>query len=80
MQPHLLIQINGITYQLGQSLPEEVKSLVIEYQSLFPVPIPRHQYLELVKWFNQIIDKCTAEYVEFNKVLIPTAEVIKFKL
>ena len=80
MQPHIFIQINGTPFQLGQPLPDEVQSLVIEYQSLFPVPISRLQYLELAQWFNQVIDKCTADYVEFNKVLIPTAEVTKFKL
>jgi len=72
----LLISINGMSTQLGASLPNEIFSLDI--QLLMPMQIQPTQSPLIKQWLNQIIDKLNCEYVSYNKILIPINELKKF--
>ena len=75
------IEINGKNYQLLQPLPEKITSLNIVNNSPhgMQIPIDKFTATALKKWFNQIIDRLSNEWVSYNNVLIHKDDLKKFK-
>lgn len=73
----LYIAINNQPYQIGQSLPADINSLVVEYAPLASMLYPKEQTPAIKLWFSTLIDRLRCTHVTFNTVLIPVSELNK---
>jgi len=75
------IIINGKPTQIGEEIPEKVTGLAVIYKTnpLQTMFIHKKNMIKIKKWFNQLIDSCSCEWVMYNNVYIPTEDLQKFK-
>ena len=73
------ITVNGIPIQLGSELPESISSCSIVYVSPMPIGIPKDQIPSVKQWFNDLISRCTCEYIILNNTFYKVTELNKFE-
>jgi len=69
--------VNGTNIQLLGPIPDTIISLQVRTPPM-RIAVHNSQIEPLKKWLNKVIDNVTSEYVEYQGVLIPTAELKKF--
>lgn len=75
------IIINGKLTQIGEVIPTEITGLTVIHKPnpLQRVFIHKTNLFLVKKWFNQLIDSCSCEWVMYNNVYIPVKDLHKFK-
>jgi len=74
------IIVNGSLTQIGEVIPTKVTGLTVTYRPnpLQRVVIHKSKVVWVKKWFNQLIDSCSCEWVVYNNVYILTDDLQKF--
>jgi hypothetical protein len=73
----LIITINGKQFELGMELPNIISSIEI-INDAFPKHIRIQDVPYLKQWLNELVTRCSADYILYNNILIETKSINKF--